>query len=129
MPDDKLTYKRVGDKAIEISWPDNVQDILINRHNVALAIEEHFKNEVLVNEGYRTILLLFKDEIKNPDQQIQEFDIGNIFEGKSKLDRRHDSRSKVVDTPNTILYNNKNSTHLEHRTFQPGLSPTLQHVK
>ena len=72
LPDDKLTYKRVGDKAIEISWPDNVQDILINRHNVALAIEEHFKNEVLVNEGYRTILLLFKDEIKNPDQQIQE---------------------------------------------------------
>lgn len=53
------------------------------------------------------------------DQIIQEFDIENVFEGKSKLERRQGSSSKIIlqsdETPHTVLFNNNISANLEHR--------------
>ncbi|SCX98358.1 inhibitor of KinA [Nonlabens sp. Hel1_33_55] len=97
MPDNNLKYKQIGERSIEIAWPDTSHSIIEERHLKAQQIKANYGNKALVNEGYRTILIIFYQTIENLEQLIDEIKKLTI-----KTDRLHLTENSSWNIP--VLY-------------------------
>ncbi|WP_055412473.1 5-oxoprolinase subunit B family protein [Nonlabens sp. YIK11] len=72
MPNTKLKYYQVSENAIEISWPTSDGSVWLERHMMALELERFYGDQVVVNEGYFSILVVFKKPIRQYQQRLEE---------------------------------------------------------
>lgn len=77
MLNNRFSYRRIGEKSIEIFWGQEFKDILKERHRIALILQGHYGKKALINEGYLSILIIFNHGIKNLELRIKE--INNII--------------------------------------------------
>jgi inhibitor of KinA len=51
----------MGERAVEVFWENTDEDILTERHSLAIDLQNHYGKRAAINEGYASILILFID--------------------------------------------------------------------